>query len=95
MLKSINDVNAPKFLAPDIPLFLGILQDLFPGIDKPNLDMEQLIDAVKTNAESMNLVATDNFVEKILQLYNMILVRHGLMIVGYPYGAKTKAYKVL
>jgi dynein heavy chain len=29
------------------------------------------------------------FVDKAHQLYEMILVRHGLMIVGYSYGAKT------
>lgn len=27
------------------------------------------------------------------QLYEMILVRHGLMLVGLPFGAKTSLYK--
>jgi dynein heavy chain len=30
---------------------------------------------------------------KAQQLYEMILVRHGLMIVGYSYGAKTSIYR--
>jgi dynein heavy chain len=32
---------------------------------------------------------------QIFQLYEMILVRHGLMLVGYSYGAKTEAYRIL
>jgi dynein heavy chain len=32
---------------------------------------------------------------QIFQLYEMILVRHGLMLVGYSYGAKTECYRVL
>jgi dynein heavy chain len=32
---------------------------------------------------------------KTVQLYEMILVRHGLMIVGLPFSGKTMCLKVL
>lgn len=38
---------------------------------------------------------TPVFIEKAHQLYEMILVRHGLMLVGYSFGAKTSIYKSL
>lgn len=32
---------------------------------------------------------------KTLELYEMIVVRHGLMIVGHSFGAKTSMYRIL
>lgn len=42
-----------------------------------------------------NLQAKRNFMDKIIQLYDMIKCRHGLMIVGPADSGKTTTYNVL
>jgi hypothetical protein len=37
----------------------------------------------------------ESFLTKAIQLYEMIVVRHGLMLVGQSYGMKTAAYRML
>ena len=84
-----------QFLSHDIPLFEGIISDLFPGVTLPQPDYHALESALKSNMIKDSLQVVPWFMEKIIQIYDMILVRHGLMIVGDPIGGKSSALRTL
>ena len=98
VLRSINDVNLAKFLVEDIPLFNGITSDLFPGVTLPGAEYgvlsQCLIDVCHEGIEVspgnvFKIEPGRDYMEKVIQLYEMLLVRHGIMVVGQTCSGKT------
>ena len=47
LMRALRDMNLPKFVFEDVPLFLGLIADLFPGLDCPRVRYPNFNDAVE------------------------------------------------
>jgi len=95
LLRALRDVNVPKFLRDDLPLFDNIMSDLFPGVEKPVMDYGSLEESCHTKSKEKHLQPTEYFIKKQFELFDMIQVRHGMMLVGPTGGGKTECYRTL
>jgi dynein heavy chain len=94
-LKALNDVNLPKFTSNDIPLYKGITSDLFPGVEMQQQDYSVFISKMKESCEDQNIQPKPIFIQKCIELYETLLVRHGLMVVGDAFAGKSCVIKTL
>ncbi|RNF23496.1 Dynein heavy chain family protein [Trypanosoma conorhini] len=90
LIVACNDSNVPKFVAEDLPLFRGIMQDLFTGATFPERQYVELLPAMHKSIEANKLKALDTWVTKGIQFYETLIVRHGVMLVGVTGTGKTE-----
>uniref|UniRef100_A0A8C3IXY3 Dynein axonemal heavy chain 6 n=1 Tax=Chrysemys picta bellii TaxID=8478 RepID=A0A8C3IXY3_CHRPI len=95
LIRALRDSNLPKFLADDALLFSGIISDLFPGVIIPEHDYGILQSTIIEVMLSKGLQPEASMVHKVIQLYETMLVRHGVMLVGPTGGGKTTVYQIL
>ncbi len=95
LIRAMRDSNVPKFLEQDLPLFRGILKDLFPGVEVPYVDYGKLQEAIENQICQLKLQPVKSFVEKVIQVHETQLVRHGMMVVGEAGSGKSVNVLVL
>lgn len=42
LMRALRDMNMPKFVFEDVPLFQGLIEDLFPGLQCERVGYEDL-----------------------------------------------------
>jgi dynein heavy chain len=65
LLRALRDVNVPKFLKDDLPLFENIILDLFPGTKRPEVDYGDLHNSILDTCRDKNLQPVQMFIDKI------------------------------
>lgn len=89
LIRAMRDSNVPKFLREDTVLFMALVRDLFPTIhieDNVNALLSRYLREIMLNG---GLQVVDGMMIKALQLYDTLVVRHGLMLVGQTLTGKT------
>lgn len=97
LMRSLRDMNMSKLVFDDIPLFEGLLKDIFPrqtSADKVNhAQVESRIpEVIKKRPELIN---RPEFSLKIIQVYETSEVRHGFMLLGLSITGKTTILSIL
>ncbi|XP_073398257.1 dynein axonemal heavy chain 6 [Dendrobates tinctorius] len=95
LIRALRDSNLPKFLTDDAELFSGIISDLFPGVDIPEHDYGTLQSTIIKVMLARGLQPVSSMVHKVIQFFETMIVRHGVMLVGPTGGGKTTVYHVL
>lgn len=95
ILKSITDHIKHKLTQHDTSIFEMICQDLFPEIVLPDSPNETLRSLLEQQLQKKNLQAPSWFLNKMLQIYDMLFIHIGIMIVGDSMSGKTTAWQIL
>ncbi|KFG49291.1 dynein heavy chain family protein, partial [Toxoplasma gondii GAB2-2007-GAL-DOM2] len=95
LMRALRDTNIAKIVADDLKIFSGLLADLFPGVDPPRLrdmDFEAVVAATCVEA---GLTAHPEFVLKIVQLQELLRIRHCVFVMGPAGSGKSSVWKSL
>ncbi|XP_069366837.1 dynein axonemal heavy chain 11 [Paralichthys olivaceus] len=95
LMRALRDFNLPKIVTSDVPIFLGLISDLFPHLDVPRKRDPELENAVRQSVGELRLQPEENFILKVTQLEELLAVRHSVFVVGGPGTGKSQILQTL
>mmetsp|Transcript_166710 Transcript_166710/g.405134 ORF Transcript_166710/g.405134 Transcript_166710/m.405134 type:complete len:2545 (+) Transcript_166710:2-7636(+) len=96
LLRALRDFNTPKMPLADQPIFLRLIQDLFPAhYQIPTKFDDKIRDQTIEACKGLGLQPDTGFVAKVVQFQELLDVRHSVMILGPGGSGKTSIWRAL
>ena len=95
LIRAMRDSNIPKFLREDTVLFQALIRDLFPMVHIQEIPNESLEEYIVKDLTQNGFQVIQSFTQKIVQIYDTMVVRHGMMTVGLTLTGKTTCLESL
>lgn len=95
LVQSIRETIAPKLVREDVETMKRIETETFPGIKYIPADLGALQSAIHQEASERHLEVNDLWMTKIVQLYQIQAIHHGVMMVGDSGSGKSAIWKTL
>ncbi|XP_077576473.1 dynein axonemal heavy chain 11 [Stigmatopora nigra] len=95
LMRALRDFNMPKIVTDDVPIFLGLLQDLFPGIEVERERDWDFENEVRNTTVSLRLQPEEAFILRVMQLVELMAVRHSIFVIGNAGTGKSSILRVL
>ncbi|XP_059684255.1 dynein axonemal heavy chain 17 [Gavia stellata] len=95
LMRALRDFNIPKIVTDDLPIFMGLIGDLFPALDVPrkrDLSFEKII---RQSMLELKLQAEESLVLKVVQLEELLQVRHSVFVIGSAGCGKSQVLRSL
>lgn len=65
LMRALRDFNMPKIVTDDVPVFLGLVGDLFPSLDVPRQRKPHFEQMVKRSTLELRLQPEESFILKV------------------------------
>ncbi|XP_035799351.2 dynein axonemal heavy chain 11 [Amphiprion ocellaris] len=95
LMRTLRDFNMSKVVTEDVTIFLGLLGDLFPGLEVERQRDCEFEKAIRKTTLELRLQPEETFILKVVQLEELMAVRHSVFVVGNAGSGKSQILRVL